>query len=285
MGFSQQLTLGWGTYTDAHRFIKQHGLYKLFLLPVMLNILLFSLMMWLGITWAGTLADDLYQWLALDTVNWNHFNWLKDVIYWSLSIIFNLMVFVVYLATFRYIMLILIAPVLAYVSEKTEELATSKSYPFSMAQLLKDTWRGMRIALKNGLIELLLTVLLLLFGFVPVVGWVAPVLLFVLQSYFYGFSMMDYYLERQRYSPAQSREFIYQHKWVAIGNGTFFNGTLYAITLLMAALPLVLALIAKVLFIIPIVFLSILPIYGAVAGTLAAMQTNPKTTENGLQTR
>jgi CysZ protein len=285
MGISKQLSIGCGTYFEAHQFIKLHGLFKLFLLPVLLNILLFSLMMWLGVTWASSAANALYQWMAIDTTDWNTFNWVKDIIYWTLAIVLNLMVLVVYLATFRYLMLVLIAPIIAYVSEKTEALATGKSYPFSLTQLLKDVWRGMKIAGRNGITELLLTILLLLLGFIPIIGWVTPVLLFMVQSYFYGFSMMDYYFERQRLNANESRKLLYQNKWVAIGNGSFFNGVLYAITILTAALPIVFAFLAKVLFVIPIIFLSILPIYSAVAGTLAAIKINSKTTENGLQTR
>ncbi len=285
MGISKQLSIGWGTYVEAHQFIKLHGLFKLFLLPVMLNILLFSIMMWLGITWASTTADALYQWLAIDSANWDNFNWLKDLVYWSIAILLDIMVLVVYLATFRYLMLILIAPILAYVSEKTEELATGKSYPFSFTQLLKDALRGMTLAARNGISELLLTILLLLIGFIPVIGWIAPLLLFVVQSYFYGFSMMDYYSERQRFTAAESRVVLFENKWVAIGNGSLFNGVLYVLTILTATLPLVLAFLAKVLFVVPIVFISILHIYSAVAGTLAAIKINSKTTEYGNQTR
>ncbi len=276
MGISKQLSLGWQTYSEAHQFIRQHGLYKLFLVPVFLNIVLFSLMVWLGIAWAGSFTDTIYSWLALDQANWGSFNWLTEIIYWTLSLLLGAIVFLLYLSIFRYIMLILIAPVLAYVSEKTEELATGNSYPFSLPQLLKDTWRGIQIAIRNGLTEVLLTIILLLASFIPVAGFVTPVLLFLVQSYFYGFSMMDYYFERQKLSANESRNLILRYKWTAIGNGSFFNGMLYLITLLSATLPLVLALLAKFLFIIPVLFLSILPIYSVVAGTLAALKINQK---------
>ncbi len=274
MGFTKQLSLGWGTYSEANRFIKQHGLYRLFLIPVLLNIVLFSLMAWLGITWAGSFTDTIYSWLALDQADWGSFNWLTKIIYWTLSFLLGFIVFLLYLSIFRYIMLILIAPVLAYVSEKTEELATGKSYPFSIAQLLKDAWRGMQIAIRNGITELLLTIILLLAGFIPIVGFITPFFLFLVQSYFYGFSMMDYFFERQKLTASESRNLISQYKWTAIGNGSFFNGILYGATLLSAALPFLLALLAKYLFIIPVIFLSVLPIYSVVAGTLAAIKIN-----------
>lgn len=285
MGISQQLSLGWNTYGEAHRFIKQHGLYKFFVIPILLNIILFSLIVWAGFSWADTFAESMYNWLGLSGADWGWLDWLKDVIYWSFSIVFNLFLFIIYLGTVRYILLILIAPVLAYISEKTEELATGKSYPFSFSQLLKDTWRGIQIAIRNGLSELLITILLMLFGFVPVLGWISPILLFVLQSYFYGFSMMDYYLERQRLTASKSRSHIFNYKWTAIGNGLVFNGTLYLVTILIGLLPFILALLARYVLIVPIVLLSIMSVYSVVAGTLAAMKTYQNPSQDALSIR
>lgn len=285
MGISQQFSIGWKTYAEAHSFIKQHGLYKFFVLPILLNVLLFTAIILVGIEWADSFAEGMYNWIGLSGADWGWFNWLMDVIYWSFSIVFNLFLFIIYLGTFRYVLLILSAPIMAYVSEKTEEIATGKSYPFSFVQLLKDTWRGVKIALRNGITEIVLTVVLFLLGFVPIVGWVSPFILFVVQSYFYGFSMMDYYFERQRLTASQSRKLIFSYKWMAIGNGAFFNGALYIFTLLTAALPLVLALLAKYLFIVPVLFLSILPIYSVVAGTLASMKINPNPTQDAISIR
>ncbi len=281
MNFTQQLSLGWGTYSEAHRFIKQHKLYKLFILPVLINVALFGLMVWLGVGWAQSFTDTMYAWFGVNDAQWDSFDWLKTVIYWSLSILINLVILILYLSTIRYIMLILIAPILAYVSERTEELATGRSYPFSLSQLLKDAWRGIGIAVRNGIAELLLTILLLALGFIPVIGWITPFFLFIVQSYFFGFSMLDYYFERQKLSGTESRRLIYSYKWVAVGNGAYFNGLVYLFTVLAAALPLVLALLTKVLFIVPVVFLSILPIYSVVAGTLAALKLDENKRLNG----
>lgn len=281
MTITQQLALGWGTYAYAHRFIKQHKLYRLFALPVLINVALFSVLVWLGLGWANALSEALYGWFGLSYADWDNFNWLKTVIYWTLNILLNLAIFIAYLNTIRYIMLILIAPILAYVSERTEELATGRSYPFSISQLIKDTGRGMGIAVRNGITEIFLTVLLLALGFIPVIGWVTPLLLFVVQSYFFGFSMMDYYFERQKLSGAESRSFIFKHKWVAVGNGAYFNGLVYLFTIAAAALPLIIAVLAKVLFIVPVLFLSIMPIYSVVAGTLAALKLNENLQPHG----
>lgn len=286
MTFLQQLALGLRTYLQAHRFIVNQGLYKFFLVPVIINMLLFSLLVWLGIGWAQVASTWLYKWFQLYTAHWENLNWLKNIVYWSLAILLQVIVFALFLSIIRYAMLVLIAPVLAYVSEKTEELSTGKSYPFSLSQLLQDAWRGMQIAVRNGVAEIIITILLLALGFVPVIGWfLSPMLLLLVQSYFYGFSMLDYFFERQKLSVSNSRNLISQYKWTAIGNGIFFNGSMYLLSVLTAALPFVLALLAKVLIVIPVFFLSILPIYSVVAGTLAALQIQETETNHGSKTR
>jgi CysZ protein len=45
---------------------------------------------------------------------------------------------------------------------------------------------------------------------------------FFIESYFYGFSMMDYSCERHRLNMSESIHFIRQHRGMAIGNGMVF---------------------------------------------------------------
>jgi CysZ protein len=57
---------------------------------------------------------------------------------------------------------------------------------------------------------------------IPVVGWITPVIAFLIECYYYGFSMLDYSCERHKLTPSQSIEFIGRHKGLAIGNGIMF---------------------------------------------------------------
>jgi CysZ protein len=69
--------------------------------------------------------------------------------------------------------------------------------------------------------ELLLTIPIILIGFIPVVGIISSVLLFLVQSYYAGFGNMDYTLERH-YKYSESIQFVRRNRGLAIGNGIVF---------------------------------------------------------------
>ncbi|MCC7526400.1 MAG: EI24 domain-containing protein, partial [Chitinophagaceae bacterium] len=106
--------------------------------------------------------------------------------------------------------------------EKTESIIEGKDYPFSLPQLMKDIMRGIRLALRNVLWQTVYTITLLIISFVPIVGWITPLVVLLIECYYYGFSMLDYSCERQHLSAGQSIEFIGKHKGLAIGNGLVF---------------------------------------------------------------
>ena len=136
----------------------------LFIVPALLWIVLayglYSLL--------DTPVDTLSNWLAgfLDIPVapeaqgwWNgvkaFLNGAREII---VSFILHLaIVYLLFIAN-KYIVLILLSPLLAYASERTEEILTGKNYPFSWAQLLKDAFRGALIALRNGVLELSISI-------------------------------------------------------------------------------------------------------------------------------
>jgi len=62
---------------------------------------------------------------------------------------------------------------------------------------MQQLMRGIRINVRNLLLELLITLPVLLLNLIPVIGSIiATVILFLTQSYYAGFGNMDYTLER-----------------------------------------------------------------------------------------
>jgi CysZ protein len=134
----------------------------------------------------------------------------------------RLILILFYFSFFKYLFLIIGSPVFAYLSEKTESIIEGRDFPFSFVQLLNDVYRGIRLALRNTLWQAVFTISILLLSFVPVAGWVTPVIMLFVECYYYGFSMLDYSCERHKLSPSESIEFIGKHKGLAIGNGMVF---------------------------------------------------------------
>jgi CysZ protein len=275
LDFITQIKTGLSSYLEAHRFIRQHHFVSFFLMPIIFNFLMF--MFFSGLVWhyAALAADYIYYSLNIDLHNFDLLHFIKPLLHITITIIFRLLGIFIYLLSFRYIILILMAPVLSIVSARVEEIVTGKEMPFEWLQFLKDTSRGIIIASRNSVMGIIYSVMIFFMSFIPLVGLASPVLLFLIESYYYGFSMLDYTLERHKMSISQSRQFIKQHKWLAIALGSVFN-ILVITSVSFSVFPSVfVSFLVKVFLMIPLLALSVAPIYGVVAGTLAMIKINP----------
>ena len=117
---------------------------------------------------ATQFQERIDQWLGWDD------GWWKQILRWTLGVLSRMLIFFVYALVYKQLVLIILAPVLAYLSEQTEALKTGRRFDFSWRQLFQDALRGAGIALRNLFFELLITLLLFFFAFVPLVGLLAP---------------------------------------------------------------------------------------------------------------
>lgn len=210
------------SYFKAHRFIKKHKLWKWILIPGFLYMLLFLAGMY--VFWQSSDAAVTYLTSSLGLDKWVHRQGSGILSFFFLmgEMMVRLIFIFFYFSLFKYLFLIIGSPVFAYLSEKTEAIMEGKDFPFSFLQLLNDVYRGILIALRNALWQTVFTVSILILSFFPVIGWVMPLIMMFVECYYYGFSMLDYSLERHKLSPAQSIDYIGKHKGLAIGNGMIF---------------------------------------------------------------
>jgi CysZ protein len=152
----------------------------------------------------------------------------------------------------KYVVLVTLSPVLAYASELAEEKLTGRTYPFSALQLVKDTGRGILIAIRNGVLELTISLVLwTMTFFVPVLLPFSTLALFGVSAYFYGFSMFDYAFERRRMRVGESVRAAHANLGLVLAIGTLFSliGKLWVVGLvcvpLMAAVGATIALVEK----------------------------------------
>lgn len=133
-----------------------------------------------------------------------------------------------------------------------------KDFPFSFTQLIKDIIRGIQLAGRNSLWQTVYAISIVLFSLIPVIGWLTPIMAITIDCYYYGFSMLDYSMERKKKSVAESIFFIGTHKGLAIGNGMVFY----------------------IMHFLPFIGWILAPSYAVVAATLSVYPINQKDANN-----
>jgi CysZ protein len=246
----KEIGTGFSTYFQAFGFIQTHGLWKYIIVPALINLLLFigaSVLVW---NYTGLLSNWLIDLTGVDTVAGT----TGSVLEWVVTALIKLISFFIYFKLYRYAVLFLSAPALALIAEKTQEILTGISHPLQAGQLLKDVVRGLGITLKNLIKELAFTLPLYLLSLVPLLTPFTTLAILLIESYFVGFSMIDYRNEFRRLSARESNYIIKKHRGLAIGNGLAFN----------------------LLLLIPLLGVLLAPPLGAVAAGIAANQVLDK---------
>ena len=163
-----------------------------------------------------TLKVGLKSWLdRMQSSFLGFFFTLGGMVLWMIQML-------LYFSLFKYLFLIIGSPIFAYLSEKTAAIMEGKEYPFSFIQLLQDIIRGIRISLRNALWQTVYMVAILIVAFIPIIGLATPLITILIECYYYGFSMLDYSMERNKKTTSESIFFISHHKGLAIGNGIVF---------------------------------------------------------------
>lgn len=272
MSFGRDLKLGL-SYGKAFNFIFKHNLWYYYFFP----LVIWGLLLWGSIYMGETVGEWTRDWLnglvgSGDVDPTEDLPWYKDVWYFITDgaaylskWIVGLVVASMFGILSKYITLILLSPILAFLSEKVEKIVTGNDYPFEWDQFMRDIWRGVLIALRNMVIEygIAIPCFIITLIFPPLYIVVKP-FQWTLGWYFYGFAMLDYANERRRLSVGESVRFVRKHKGVAIGNGWLFAVFMW----------------------IPIIGIMLAPITACVAATLSVhdlvdLNTNPHAHRDG----
>lgn len=218
----KEIIIALQAYHQTHRFIIKHKLWKWILIPGLIYAILFFAGIYLFVVSSNSAIDFMLQRSGVgEWMEKMQNSWLSFLLIFG-QVILNIVLLLFYFSLFKFLFLIIGSPLFAYLSEKTESIIEGKEFPFNFKQLMKDIIRGIRLALRNLLWQTVYTVSILILSFIPVVGWITPLLALLIECYYLGFSMLDYSCERNKLSTAQSISFIGRHKGLAIGNGMVF---------------------------------------------------------------
>jgi CysZ protein len=235
--FLDDFLTGIKSWFSAIPFIWKHGLFIYFIFPIVISILLGMGSLVLIKYVVGYFVDFIFAYFPHESLSqegwWNQFlQILSDVGKYALTFIVAIFSWFLLNRFNKYLLLIFLSPLMAYVSEKTEKILTGKDYPFELKQFVKDIIRGIALALRNMFIEItFLSVIwvanIFMTVFFPPLGLILSpfcvVLSFMISAYFLGFSAMDYANERRKMSFRESVNSIRSMKGIATGNGTLFS--------------------------------------------------------------
>jgi CysZ protein len=230
----KDLAIGFRGFTRALGFALRNGMWWLFLVPVLLWLLFAG-----GIAWVSSSAVDLVGgWVsgfwditvppsdrtgllgAWDDVK-GLFNSARDTV---VLVTVKIALWFLFGLVGKYVVLILLSPLLAYASERTEEIVTGRTFPFRFGLFIKEVGRGILMALRNGTLELLITVAVWTGTlFIAPIAPLSALVLWLVSCWFYGFSMFDYVFERQRLGIRASARAARQQRGIVMANGILFD--------------------------------------------------------------
>lgn len=265
MKFLKDLKLGFVSYIEALKFIKEHKLWYYFIFPVLL---------FLGIYYLGFVFEELKDGIDLDD---DDIGLIKKIWLLFLRSLYALLA-VVMLSFMRYILIIILSPILSIVSERVERILTGNKYKFNLKQLIKDIKRALNLAIRNvvwelGIVYGLIICYLILDLVVDfsdgVDNFVSGTIAMLVAFYYYGFGFIDYLMERMRMDLQESVKFVRKHKGFAVALGSIFTLIfVYSNNYLMILRDDIGGGYLFVLVIIASIILAMIPIVTMVAATL-----------------
>jgi len=218
----KEITIAVQAWEEARRFIKTHKLIRWIIIPGIIYTILFLVGMYFFWSSSNAAVSWVSEKLRIETwLQQEGSNWLSFFLVMT-GMMLRLVLVLFYFSLFKYLILIIGSPLFAYLSEKTEAIIYERNHPIRSADIRKDAWRGIKLAIRNAGWQSFYLLALVLLSLIPFVGWITPVIALFMECYYFGFSMLDYSLARNKFTPAQSVAFTGRHKGLAIGNGFLF---------------------------------------------------------------
>jgi len=206
-------------YFSAFSTLNKLKLWRYFAIPIGISFILGIVIL---VTAYG-LSDNLGSYIASI---WK-FGWGKETVTSISYFIGGLIVLALGIVIFKHVLMAIIAPFMNPISEKIElhfigDISNKGTGFKAQTSALA---RAIRLNLRNLIVEILWIIPLFIFSFIPLIGFIFLILIFLVQSYYAGFGNMDYTLERY-FSYKESVAFVRRNRGIAIGNGIVFMSIL-----------------------------------------------------------
>ena len=209
MRFLRNTLIGFRAYYKAFRFIVEHKLYWYICIPAVLMI---------GIYQIGYMIQRHAPQTSATNMN--------EIVWYMIRLLIEISISILLMRFAKYLVVILLSPLLSHLSQKVEFLLTGNQYVFDFQQLIHDVKRGFRIAIRNIMWEYFFFLIIFI---VAKLGWKeaedSPMfyLIFVIGFFYYGFSFLDYINERLRLTMDESVQFARRNRGLAVAIGCIYS--------------------------------------------------------------
>ena len=207
-------------YYEAFQFVKNHKLKGFVLSAAFFNLFAFVFVGVFAWIYTGKLIDLIYATFSFpdDWQEWGDFLQILTAIF------IRILLISLYINLYKYIILLIFAPVLAVLSERTQNILNQQKKSINLIRLVSEIGRGMIMGMILIMLNVVVYVILILASItIPFLAPAFVVLIFLVESFFFGASMLDYRNEYFQLGVKSSLQKIFQHKGLVLGNGLALN--------------------------------------------------------------
>lgn len=219
----QQFFEGLKMVRTSFAFIREHRMRYVYIVVVVLGVLFFILSKWLSGTmqdWVQGLVDALVSGSFMP-------QWLEQFIATAAGVVTWIAVFVAMGLLGGYVLLLVLSPIFSLMAERTISVLDTKPDNSGIKAFVWSIVRGIGVSMLSFVKQTVLLLLIFVLGFVPVVGWVAPLLTLAVNAYYFGVSMADYSMEARRMTVGRSMQLAASMRAGMIGVGMPFTVALF----------------------------------------------------------
>ena len=137
------INLVFNSFLDAFKIVREAGLKKFYFLPGIISLILFGIFVCLG--------DYLSLSIATAFENFFKLGEYSSIIYVLIKILIWVCTIFFYYLVYKSLLLVIISPILGYISERVETHLTGKKFDFTFGDNIKFLLRGIDIGLKSFL--------------------------------------------------------------------------------------------------------------------------------------
>ena len=202
---------GFNYLIEGFQLISKPGLRLFVLIPLTINILVFTALISLTVHQFSGWIEAVMDWVP----DW--FSFIRWVL-WPLAVI---IILTVVMYTFSIIANIIASPFNGLLAEKTEELLTGKEVPGyeTIGQAILSFPKSIGREISKILYYLPLALAVLIISFIPLINAAAPVFWFLLGAWMMVIQYMDYPMDNHQHSFATMKKTIKRQRLTSTGFG------------------------------------------------------------------